>query len=145
MTERYILNNFLITDTDNGVTWKVFFEETDDGLKLFTFDEAKAKFKGFDEYREFDDWRLPTLNECKGIIDSDIFREIVKVDALFKRLNDNWFNGFWTSTLSDNEYAWRVAFQEGEKKFLKSTPDRLIVCECDRTRKLGVLLCRTDD
>lgn len=145
MTQRYVLRNGLLTDTDNDVMWKITFEKQDDGSDLFTFDEAKARFKGFDEYGDFDDWRLPTLNECKGIIDSDLFRDIVKLNALFKRIQGNWMNGFWTSTPSGTEYAWRLGFKEGEEKIFNSTPDKLFVGEWDRPGKFGVVLCRTVD
>lgn len=146
MTQRYVLRDGVLIDADNDVMWKFVFEKKDDGSELFTFDEAKARFKGFDEYGDFDDWRLPTLSECKGIIDSDFFRDIVKLDALLKRIAGNWLNGFWTSTPHENdEFAWRLAFRDGEKKFFTSTPDTLFVGAWNRSGELGVVLCRTVD
>lgn len=145
MTERYIRKNGAFIDTDNDVMWKFSFESTDGKTDLYTFDEAKARFKGFDEFNGFDDWRLPTLNECKGVLDYKLFRDAVKLDLLFNRLSQIWANGIWSSTPVDHEYAWKLFFKEGEKKMFSTTEDSLVMVKCDKMDKSPVVLCRTVD
>jgi hypothetical protein len=120
------IGNFLdygdgtVSDTRTGLMWKRFTEGQDwlDGhcegvTNRFTLDQAKAINPNFAGYN---DWRLPTLDELKSIIDKSrggsafdpaIFTGFEKVSYLF-----------WTSSTASGERSsqprpWFVSFYSG--------------------------------
>lgn len=146
MTTRYRLGEGgTLIDTDNDLIWKLIAENSDNKVDLYTYNEAKEKFKGFDEYANFDDWRLPTKYEWKQILDSDIITSLIKVTVISSSLKDINFNGFWSSSTDEDDYAWQVSYRQGKKGFFKDEPDEIFMRECSKSNKAAILLCRSID
>lgn len=145
MTERFVRGDGFFTDTDMDVMWKMDFESIDERHASYTFEEAKAKFKGFDEYAGFDDWRLPTKNECESALEYDLFKHLIKLNVLLNRITQDYSNGFWSSTVFDADCAWKVRFKDGEEKMFRNIPESFEVTEWQKSSKSGIILCRPID
>lgn len=146
MTERFVRGDGFFTDTDTDVMWKLGFESTDNRGDSYTFDEAKAKFKGFDEFAGFDDWRLPTKNECESALEYELFKSLIRLDASLKNFSRDYSsNGFWSSTVVDADCAWKVRFKDGEEKLFRNIPESFEVTKWLKSDKSGIILCRSID
>ena len=96
-SSRYeIHDNGTVTDTKTGLMWKQCAElyrgndcSSYDTLTQFTWGVAAAKFTKSSKYAGYNDWRMPTIEELKTLVDChDNSEEIVNEDGCNSRNNE---------------------------------------------------------
>jgi hypothetical protein len=102
-------NKGVVVDRTTGLMWKRAIEEGE-----FTFDGAQqhaAAVNAGGGFAGHDDWRVPTIDELKSIVDPDRKDPAIHPEA-FPGTRSRWF---WTSTPyePDPAYAWLVDFGNG--------------------------------
>jgi hypothetical protein len=96
-------NNGTITQTANGLVW----QRQDDGLWR-DWVHAGAYCTGL-VLADYRGWRLPTIEELKGIVDTSY---TPKINPMFRNTQPSLY---WSSTplVSVTTYAWSVNFNDG--------------------------------
>ena len=84
----------------------------------FNWDEAKARVKllNSQDYKGFNDWRLPTKKELNLIYENR--------DAIGGFSS----NFYWSNTKDDAYYAWYQNFSNGYRDFNNKSYNRLVRC-----------------
>lgn len=102
-----------VTDVQTGLMWMRCAEGQQwignrciGEAKEFTFEAAQAIRRAF---AGFSDWRLPTLDELKSIVDTSRTRPTIDTDIFYGCESASPL--FWTSTIDDG--VWYVSFYSG--------------------------------
>jgi hypothetical protein len=119
---KFIVQDGIATDTRTGLTWCRFLhgqtwkkgEVVGDAIRV-TWREVFLIAEAFNQqggYAGFKDWRLPTINELKTLIDKNKGEEENYIDA--DVFPDNDYCSWSASPVADNgRFAWRVDFFSG--------------------------------
>lgn len=134
-SSRYeIHNNGTVTDTKTGLMWKQCAElyrgndcSSYDTLTQFTWGVAAAKFTKFSKYAGYNDWRMPTIEELKTLVDChDNSEEIVNEGGCNSHNNESTinseafpntpFDSFWSLSISDldTKSIYTIDFSNGQ-------------------------------
>jgi hypothetical protein len=123
---RFQVKQGIATDSATGLTWmrcplgmKWDGESCAGKATLYKWDEALQTPNGFN-YAGHNDWRLPTIDELKTLIDKDAGNQDTGIpfinSVVFPRtLSNNEHGYFWSSSpsASSSNYAWIVSFSGG--------------------------------
>ena len=118
----------LVKDTVTSLIWmRCSLGQTWDGrtcsgtANKYTWQEAKNTAKRF-EYEGYSDWRLPTIDELKSIVDCSRYGYQSEGFGCANRspqltIRDEFPNTpsyfFWSSSAHDSDYVWVVGFDYG--------------------------------
>ncbi|MEB4592625.1 DUF1566 domain-containing protein [Candidatus Thiothrix sp. Deng01] len=111
---RYMIhNNGTVTDTETGLMWKRCSEGqtgVDCGGEpaTYTWDDAMSKFGKGVSFAGYSDWRMPTIDELKTLVDKKQHPAINQ--TAFPNTPARWY---WSSTEKDASGAWVVYFGSG--------------------------------
>lgn len=96
----------LVMDHATGLTWQQSGSENQ-----MNFEKAKTYVQKLNSERnaDFDDWRLPTLEECMSLMETEQQNGDLYIDPIFDK-NQRWI---WTSDKQDASGAWVVKFDFG--------------------------------
>jgi hypothetical protein len=119
-----VSQNGTVTDSRTGLTWKKCSEgqtgSNCDGLaNIYTWEHALQQAQNVNSKGGFaghKDWRVPTLNELKSLIERDIDPAI---NSKIFINTPNQDGRYWTSLADINfakEYAWIVYFYNGTQE-----------------------------
>lgn len=103
MSERFVVEGGVVTDTKTGLQWEA------EHHGMMTWDEALEYAKSL-RLGGYDDWRLPTIEELLTLVD---FSKTNPTSA-FPGMPREWF---WSSSSysgSSSSNAWGVAFDYGD-------------------------------
>ena len=95
----------VVKDTSNNLMW-----QDDNKAKTIkkNWKDAVDYCQGL-ELDGYDDWRLPTINELKSIVDYNRYKPAI--NSKFKNVSiDDWY---WSSTSYNKNSAWLVSFDDG--------------------------------
>jgi hypothetical protein len=116
---KFIVQDGVATDTETGLIWLRFAhgQRWENGTVVgnaekVTWDEAMKIPQKFNQksYGGYNDWRVPTIDELKTLIDMVKGKEGNYIDADAFPKNDL---RFWSSSLYDSKYVWNVCFSDG--------------------------------
>ena len=103
------------------------WQDNDDGNHKMTWQEASryAKKLNREKFAGFDDWRVPTIEELRTIVDYDRYNLAVKKE--FKNIDSQ---QYWSSTTlaSDSSRAWIVYFKGGYDGWYNKSGNNYAVC-----------------
>ena len=113
---KVIQNNLVVKDKKSTLIWQKNVDK-----KKFTWDDAMeyAKKLNSENYVGYDDWRVPTIEELKTLIDTDI--EALK--------SDEWF---WSATAENASQAWLVSFSNGNDLYSYKSVKKSVRCVRER-------------
>ena len=98
-----IYKNGTVTDTKTQLMWKQASEAGE-----YTWDAAMAKFGKNVSFAGYEDWRMPTIEELKTLVDK---KHCPTIDpTAFPNTPSTWY---WSSTVRDTSNAWVVYFLYG--------------------------------
>lgn len=99
----------ILIDSETGLNWQ---DNNDSNSTKYTWQEA-INFCENLSLNEFEDWRLPNINEFKSIIDRG--RTKPAIVNSFEYTGDIDSYTYWSSTTYNNQkdYAWFVHFNYG--------------------------------
>ena len=98
-----VYKNGTVTDTKTQLMWKQASETGE-----YTWDAAMAKFGKNVSFAGYDDWRMPTKEELKTLVDKTHCPTIDP--TAFPNTQSTWY---WSSTARDTSNAWYVNFSNG--------------------------------
>ncbi len=96
----------VVFDRASGLMW-----QQSGSAKDISFDEARKYVAGLnsDQFAEYSDWRLPTLEEAMSLMEPAEKSGGLNIDPLF----DNTQRWIWTSDVNSTSLAWLVNFVSG--------------------------------
>jgi hypothetical protein len=122
---KFIVQEGIATDSETGLTWLRFAHGqtwqnntavgNTEAVNWETAFEVAKQFNQRGGYGGFTDWRLPTLDELKTLIDKDKGREGNYIDADVFPNNVTSYYWYWSaSPVANSSYdAWIVYFDGG--------------------------------
>ncbi len=126
----YSRANDIVTDNATGLQW-----QDDDEIKTIskTWEEAKAYCQDL-TLGGHTDWRLPTHQELKSIVDygryaGDSKGSIGALNPVFENINSSDY-GYWSSTtdLSNTNGVWLVDFSDGAGRWDRKSGHNSVRC-----------------
>lgn len=117
---RYTNNgNGTITDSQTGLMWKQCSEgqsgpDCSGTPSLLRWAESRTTAAD-SEFADFDDWRLPTVDELEGLVETACQEPAIN-ESVFA---GTYSGGYWTSSSHpmDDDYYWYVDFRLGKRDF----------------------------
>ncbi len=96
----------VVFDRASGLMW-----QQSGSAKDISFDEARKYVAGLnsDQFAEYSDWRLPTLEEAMSLMEPSEKSGGLNIDQVF----DNMQRWIWTSDVNSTSLAWLVNFVSG--------------------------------
>ncbi len=123
--DNLINNGDTVTDTETGLIWQL----DDDNISFKkNWGDALSYCKGID-HADYDDWRLPTLEELRSIVDYGNSEPAIYIDYFSKDSTQSGF--YWSATTKVKQmgYAWSVNFIIGESSSgTKKTSTNYVRC-----------------
>lgn len=114
VTDRYVIhNNGTVTDTETGLMWKRCSEgqsgeDWSPHPARYTWNEAMRKFRERVGFAGYNDWRMPTIDELKTLVDKNYMPSINQVvfpnTAMFY---------YWSSTENSDFLPQYIYFGNG--------------------------------
>ncbi|MDD5393315.1 MAG: DUF1566 domain-containing protein [Thiothrix sp.] len=112
---RYIIhNNGTVTDTQTKLMWKRCSEgqsgaDCSGEPASFTWDDAMSMFGKGGSFASYNDWRMPTIEELKTLVDNS---QTPTIDQT--AFPDTLASWYWSSTENGASFAWYVDFYDGD-------------------------------
>jgi len=114
----------VVTDSTTGLMWQ---DNGDTNSKKRTWQEAIDYCEALD-LEDYNDWRLPNINELKTIIDRSKSNPSI-VDG-FDNIGSNYY---WSSSseLGDSHFAWMIEYYVGRVETYYKDSDLYVRCVRD--------------
>ena len=113
----------VVIDIKTNLMW----QDNGDGNHDMTWQEAfrYAKKLNREKFAGFDDWRVPTIEELKTIVDYDRYNPAIRKE--FKNVVSGYY---WSSTTdaSDSSGAWYVDFNGGGDGWYRKSASNYVRC-----------------
>ncbi|UJS26033.1 DUF1566 domain-containing protein [Thiothrix winogradskyi] len=115
VSDRYIVHdNGTVTDTETGLIWKRCSEGqsgmgcSEGEAERYGWREAMKRFSKSVSFAGYNDWRIPTIEELRALVDKS---QKPTIDQIAFPNSSTW--PYWSSTEKDADGAWDVGFGSG--------------------------------
>lgn len=111
----------VVLDTSTSLLWQDAQDNRDLALTYFEAEDYCEKLK----IKQYQDFRLPTLNELQSIIDYTKYKPAV-LTGFLNAANET----YWTTTpfADDSSEVWTIHFKKGERSVKGKHYDRNLRC-----------------